>query len=447
MGGEIGLVSKPGEGSTFYFSIRFDRQAANTMTSDDAIAQLAGKRIFVVDDHIKNRQFLHHQLGLWKVESNGAASAEQAIRILREAAFAGTPYDLAILDAELAGKNELAQTLSNDEQLQPIKLLLLTSLRQASDYQSSPGKGVDGYLLKPIKPVLLLDALLNLLSSAPQAQRLPHVNNGAASAPAKRVTNARRLLLVEDNFINQQLTQAQVQRLGYHLDIVSDGAQALASLQQNNYALILMDCHLPDMDGLELTAAIRNLDNGKKGTPIVALTGSAQEGERERCLAAGMNDFLTKPVTLTDFASALARWLPDEDSVELGVRVTHTRSNGSATIDPDVFTRLRDLQDEEENADFLNNLVTLFAENTRERLSELRAALDRNDFLSCQQLAHSLRGSSAGIGANHLAALCARLERQSLAATFAEAHCTLDDIEQEFAALLIALQAEVGVTA
>lgn len=440
MGGEIGMVSNPGEGSTFHFTIRFDGQAASTPTSDDATARLAGKRIFVVDDHIKNRQFLHHQLGLWKVESNGAASPEQSVRILREAAAAGTPYDLAILDADLAEADRLVQTLCNDEQLQPIKLLLLTSLRQSSEYQSSQGKGADGYLSKPIKPVLLFDALLNLLGIKHRTQQQSNVNNGAASAIAKRSPASRRLLLVEDNFINQQLTRAQVQRLGYLLDIATDGAQALAALRQTDYALILMDCRLPDVNGLELTAAIRNLDNGKKATPIVALTGSAQEGERERCLAAGMNDFLTKPVTLTDLAAALARWLPDMESVEFAVGViTQNRRNGSATIDPDVFARLRDLQDEKENADFLSNLISLFAENTRERLTELHDALNRNDSLSCQQLAHSLRGSSAGIGANHLAALCARLERQSLAAAFAEVRITLDEIEQEFAAVLAAL--------
>jgi signal transduction histidine kinase/CheY-like chemotaxis protein/HPt (histidine-containing phosphotransfer) domain-containing protein len=455
MGGEIGLVSKPGEGSTFYFSIRFDRQAASASTGDDATAELAGKRIFVVDDHIKNRQFLHHQLGLWKVESNGAASAEQAIRVLREAAVAGTPYDLAILDAELAEKNELAETLSNDEQLQPIKLLLLTSLRQASEYQSSQGKDANDYLLKPIKPLLLLDALQRVWkfrSSGVQEFRSP-VSSEVQNSPTLKPPNSQtlklpRLLLVEDNFINQQLTQAQIQRLGYDLDIAADGAQALAALQQNDYALILMDCRLPDIDGLELTAAIRNLDNGKKAMPIVALTGSAQNGERERCLAAGMNDFLTKPVTLARLASALTRWLPDVESAGFSVGVVaHNLNNGSATIDPDVFAKLRDLQDEEENADFLSNLIILFAENTRERLAELRDALNRNDASSCQQIAHSLRGSSAGIGANHLAALCARLERQSLADAFAEAHLTLKDIEQEFAAVLTALQAEVGVTA
>src|SRR5262249_18610278 len=114
MGGEIGLISRPGEGSTFYFSIRFDRQSTTAATSDTALAHLAGKRIFVIDDHIKNRQFLHHQLGLWKMESNGAATAEQAIKILREAVIAGTPYDLAILDADMAEMNGLAQTLGND---------------------------------------------------------------------------------------------------------------------------------------------------------------------------------------------------------------------------------------------------------------------------------------------------------------------------------------------
>src|SRR5262249_20061696 len=161
---------------------------------------------------------------------------------------------------------------------------------------------------------------------------------GATSATAEPNAATRRLLLVEDNFINQLLTQAQAERLGCHLDIAANGAQALRALQQNDYALILMDCRLPDMDGLGLTAAIRNLDNGKKALPIIALTGNVQEGERERCLAAGMNDFLTKPVTLTDLASTFARWLPEAEGIRglIGV-VSHNRSNGAATVDPEVF--------------------------------------------------------------------------------------------------------------
>ncbi len=444
MGGDIGLVSKPGDGSTFFFSIRFEKQTASARDWDAAIASLAAKRVLVVDDHRKNRQFLCYQLELWKLTAEAAANGDEALQHLQEAARQGKPYDLAILDSEMPETDALtlAQRIKNAAELQPLKLLMLTSLRQATAYQSAQVGELDGYLLKPVKALRLLDALVNLLGSDAQQHRQADWLRGAKQNAASHTVSGLRLLLVEDNFINQQLTEAQVQRLGYGLDVAENGMAALAALQQKDYALILMDCQLPDMDGFETTAAIRQLNNGKKATPIIALTGNIGEAERQQCLAAGMNDYLSKPCPLEELSATIRRWLPEAATADALHSPNSGAGNGAAILDAEIFSVLGDLQNDSENSGFLDNLITLFEEHSQQRLTALRQALNCKEANSTLKIVHSLRGSSASIGAKRLTELCLRLERQSAAAAFDEAADTLDEMEQECTAVLAALKAK-----
>jgi two-component system, sensor histidine kinase and response regulator len=308
MGGKIEASSVPGQGSTFSFLAHFERcaQAARPSASGEG---LAGLRVLIVDDDPTNRQILVRQLTSWGVSCNAAASGAEALASMREHATS-TPFEAVLLDLAMPEMDGLmlAERIKTDPALAQTRLLMMSSLggRAEVGAESAP---VEAWLTKPVPPSQLFDSLAALMRTAPAIAK---TNNGKPQHPRQTLRQRFIILVVEDNLINQTVTEHQLRKIGYRSAVAAGGAEALETLAKTSYDLILMDCMMPGLDGFETTAEIRRREEqAGRYTPIVAMTANALEGDREKCLEAGMDDYLSKPVKLDQMTAVLDHWLID----------------------------------------------------------------------------------------------------------------------------------------
>jgi len=306
MGGAIGIESEPGQGSLFWFTARLGR----ALTGDEPVLPLdglRGKRALIVDDNATNREILEHQLAAWAMHRTSAAGGAEALTLLREAAARGVPYDIALLDMMMPGMDgaELARTIRQDAALAATHLLMLTSAGSSADGSDACIPEVERCLSKPVRQSELYDALALLVGRT----AMPAVPAPAAKAEYQPLH--AHVLLAEDNRVNQLVAIAMLEKLGCRVQVVGDGYAVLEALAGRSYDLILMDCQMPNLDGFAATAAIRTREleqPGARRIPVIALTANAMEGDRERCLAAGMDDYLVKPLRAGVLYTVLKRW-------------------------------------------------------------------------------------------------------------------------------------------
>lgn len=315
MGGEIGAESIPNRGSLFWFTARFEEREYHASADIEDPQALRGARVLIVDDNATNRDILHHQLTHWGMINESANSGLQALYLLYKATARGIPYDLAILDMHMPQMNgiELAQEISSDPALAKTQLIMLTSSGRYGDMEAARQAGIRSYLSKPVRQADLYHCLCSLLNADKEelgAKKGTNQTAASASTSAPQTSLPARILLAEDNLVNQTVAQAMLELLGYTVEIANNGREAIDALVRSEYDLVLMDCQMPTVDGFEATAFIRQQENGCRRTPIVALTANAMEGDAERCLAAGMDDYLGKPYTQQELQGVLQRWLP-----------------------------------------------------------------------------------------------------------------------------------------
>jgi len=314
MDGYMGVKSSVGKGSTFWFSVKLEKQlepeADHVILSPEL---LRGKRVLIVDDNMTNRTILQYQLLGWNLKSVGsAASGPEALAVLRCAAACGEPFDLAVLDMQMPGMDGLmlAETIKRDTKIFQTRLVILTSMCQRLDPAELRQAGVASWLVKPVKQSQLFHALQAVLADTaitpkPSKPKLLSKANGGISA--------LKILIAEDNVVNQKVALRQIQKLGYHADLVANGLEVLEALQRIDYDLVLMDCHMPEMDGYTATKRIRSgqllQDQPRiKGVKIVAMTANAMDGDREKCLMVGMDDYISKPVRLEELQNILEKY-------------------------------------------------------------------------------------------------------------------------------------------
>ena len=313
MGGEIDLESEAGAGSAFWFTIRCGHSNASHEEHLGNLADLDGKRILIVDDNETNRRILLHQVGAWNAEGTAVAGGPEALVALRGACAADQPYDLALLDMQMPEMTglELALAMEADEDLRATRRLILTSLGSPIPQHEARRAGLSGDIHKPIRMEHLGDLMVAALERAPS---LPEI---AAALPAKGpapIPNGRRVLLVEDNPVNQRVAQRTIEKLGYAVSVAADGNEALDVLETARFDLVLMDCQMPVLDGFETTREIRRREGVSRRTPIVAMTANALSGDRERCIDAGMDDYLSKPFKVDHLRRVLADWTGIDDA-------------------------------------------------------------------------------------------------------------------------------------
>ncbi|HEY3382807.1 MAG TPA: response regulator [Vicinamibacterales bacterium] len=315
MQGRIGAESAEGRGSTFWFTATFDKQSARSMRVAEPPAGLSGARVLVIDDYATNRLLVMRLLAAWGCHAVEAGDADEAWALLRGAAEAGTPFDAAIVDMLLSETSglELGRRIKADPITARTALVMMTSLGQKGEARALEDAGFSAYLTKPIRRRHLHDCLALALGRQAQPQsdgRQPIITRhtlAESEAQRKRV----RVLLAEDNPVNQRVALAMLLKIGFQGHAVRTGREALNEVQANPYDVVLMDCQMPDMDGYEAAREIRKLPAPVGIIPIVALTANAMQGDREHCLAAGMNGYIPKPVTALAIAEAISRCLEE----------------------------------------------------------------------------------------------------------------------------------------
>jgi CheY-like chemotaxis protein len=305
MGGEIGLTSEPGRGSTFRFTVRLatGEAAPPAPRRDDA---LRGLRALVVDDNATNRMVLMRNLARWGLRVVEAPGGAEALAALRSAE---APFALVLLDFQMPEMDglELARQIRADPALARVRLIMLTSLGVRGQREQARVAGIDGYLVKPVRQSQLYDCLVTVMAATEPTLATP-ARPAADRGPKPPVAPGLRVLLAEDNVVNQTLAVRMLEKLGCRVDVVGNGRDAVDAAARGGYALVFMDCQMPQVDGFAATAAIRQGETTSRRVPIIALTASAMQGDREACLAAGMDDYLSKPLSLHNMERMLRRW-------------------------------------------------------------------------------------------------------------------------------------------
>ncbi len=318
MGGTIGVVSSPGKGSKFWFSIPLplDNGGIDYLLPK---SDLKGLSVLIVDDNEMNRQVLLEQISSWGMKCLSCSNGEEALRLLREAHKNNQPIDIAILDFRLPDMSgeTLGRAIKENPSLQKTLLIMLTSIGQRGDGKRMVEAGFKAYLVKPVSPSQLLDTIsmawaawISGISSQLITRHTLAESRAIEDSLKKREERSGKIhvLVVEDNIVNQKLVKMTLEKRGFSVDVASNGIEALDMLKRLQYDLVFMDCQMPEMDGYEATLEIRRYENGSRHTPIIAMTAHTMKGDRERCLEAGMDDYISKPIKKEDLFDIIKKW-------------------------------------------------------------------------------------------------------------------------------------------
>ncbi len=408
MEGEIGVSSTPGLGSDFWFTVRLGLQAPGSGSGVSVPEDLSGVRVLVVDDNPTSREVLVSSLRGWAMRVEAVASGQVALVELRAAAAAGDPFRVAILDMQMPTMDgeELGARIKGDPELSDTRLIMLTSMAMRGHARRAQDIGFDGYLSKPARQDDLRGVLLMALSPGMLRGRLATRHSAREQAAALRLAG-RRVLVVEDNATNQQVALGMLANLGVAADAVGDGAEALKALSGVPYDMVLMDVQMPVMDGLEATRGIRAGIAGpvNRNVPVVAMTAHALQGDRERCLESGMNDYLSKPVKPRDLAAALIR------NLDLGADAEPEVSGVAAPASPSLFDPDVLMSQLLGDTAVVRRVLERFLSDLPRQLSQLEGSLAAGDEEGARRGAHSVKGAAATVGAADLAAVARAMEQ------------------------------------
>ena len=402
MGGSIGAAPRPAGGSVFFFTLPLPMQteppAPRAVPPD-----LREARALVVDDHEVNRRVLTEQLTSWSIRSDAASSGEDALARLRDGHRAGQPFRLVLLDFLMPGMDGIAvaREIRAEPLLRDAVVIILSSVeRRAAPRPSGQEALFDAWLVKPVRQSRLMDALITAWT------RRHGGGEGVPAAGGERPESLRgaplgaRVLVVDDSAVNQRVAALPLEKLGCRVDVAGNGLEAVDMVARLPYDLVLMDCEMPEMDGYQATAEIRLREKPGGHLPIVAMTAHALAGERERCLSAGMDDYLTKPLRMRELETAVRTWAAQPAAADNG----QPREQAAR-----ILARVREMADDEDTA---REVMELFLSGADEGLRDLRRSEAAHDAPGALRAAHKLKGSARNVGAEALAGLAERLEER-----------------------------------
>ena len=418
MGGTIEVETHIGQGTAFSFSVPFMLSANMEPTWSGDVSKLAGLKLLIVDDNPTNCEILQEYTQSWGMEAHVAPSGLAALELLRKPSDQQTlSYDLVIIDMKMAGMNgiELGQRIKADSDLAAIPLIMLTSTIFLGEAAKAKQSGFSAYLVKPVRKSDLCQSLLNVLGIDLSVSTLiytPTVDHSSVeSLPA-------RILLAEDNPVNQEVAKNMLISFGCSVDTANNGNEALLALTHNNYDLVLMDCMMPELDGYAATAEIRRHQNNGELPyfPIIALTANAIEGDREKCLIAGMNDYLAKPFKAQSLRRVIKSWVNPSSATASNTIVSQQLDNPSlspsSVIQDSALEAIRNL-DPSGGDEFLTRIINLFLTNAYRLMETLEQAFKDGDFDAIRIASHTLKSSSHQVGAFKLAELCREVEQDA----------------------------------
>jgi signal transduction histidine kinase/CheY-like chemotaxis protein/HPt (histidine-containing phosphotransfer) domain-containing protein len=447
MGGTIGVESTPGQGSTFWFTVRLAMRLALQAVAGTTLPELRGVRVLCVDDHATNRTILEAQLSTWGMQVECVADGRTALASLRAAQAAGQPYTLALLDYHMPGMDglELAQAIKTDPVLAPMRLVMLSSVSQRRQGNTVPQADIAAFLTKPLRQSHLYNCLLTVMGAAAGPTVVTPLLRPREAAPAQTHV---RVLVVEDNVVNQKVALRLLERLGCRVDVAANGREAINMLDHLACDVVFMDCQMPEMDGFAATEVVRQREAATgHHIPIIAMTANAMQGDREHCLAAGMDDYVSKPVQLDDLAAILRKWTPPTTAAQSQPLATATAEPPASpmaqvpTLDPEAFAALKALEDDTDHT-FLLEVVEQFVQDAAVHVATLQAAAATGDVMALERAAHTLKSTSASVGALGMAALCRALQELGRAGSVAGAALYAEQLVGEFARVQQALAQE-----
>ncbi len=416
MGGEIHVASEPGRGSEFVFTVPFRKGPESVHLTPVPRSDLMGVRVLVVDDNATNREIVQKQLYAWGVQCRGAGGGEEGLSALRNAASAGAPFDLAMLDFHMPDIDglKLAGMIKSDPSLAGVRLILISSVGIRGDGRRAREAGISGYLTKPVRRDILFESIAAVMG---------HGEPGEADLVTRHsIVGGRRkiggkILLVEDNPLNQEVTLGMLSVLGCDADVAGNGQEGLDAIAARRYDLVLMDCQMPVMDGYAATRALRAREEESGGghLPVVALTANVLSGDSDACLAAGMDGYLPKPFTIQKLGNVLSKWLSVGREKNLGtaaeapVGAAVTAMPPISSIDESVLDGIRELEGAG-NRGFFERIVKLYLSGAPGLVEGVLAGAEKGDMDSLLLAVHTLKSSSANVGAVDLSDLCRKIE-------------------------------------
>ncbi len=472
MGGEISVESTLNKGSIFRFTVRLKTRSDPLQRAVARSYDLKGTRVLIVDDNANNRNILHHQVLSWGMRNGCAENGQNALEMLKKAAAMGDPYQLAILDMMLPGMNglELARAIKADPAIASVRLILLTSISQDYDTETLQRHGISAYLTKPVRHSRLFNSITGVMGFLSEKSSTSAVECGKEDK-AEAVFGAQ-VLLAEDNPVNQEVAQHMLESFGCRVELASNGREALEAFSKTPFDLVLMDCQMPELDGYQVTQVIREKEmqgrkdpteqgQGIRRTPIIALTAHAMQGDREQCIAAGMDDYISKPFNRDRLFAVLKRWLPSKSTADIAVHTTwedQTEQDQSAAcrfpdggnegsnlhgegfldrfshLDHLNYKTLESLRSmvREGQPSLLEKVIRIYMESSPKLMETIRHSITLGDAAAMQGAAHSLKSTSGNLGAMMLAELCEELEAMGRAGTTDNAIPLLPVLEDEY---------------
>ena len=446
MGGRIAATGTPGEGSTFWFSVPLEL-ANHDFSRDEEVAgseALRGQRLLIVDDNAASRQVVAHHASAWGMEMQEAVDGPSALTILRAATREGRPFDLVALDMHMPGMSglDVARLVRTDKGIGRTKVALLSSAAERPEDLAAAG--MDAYAAKPVRRARLRRTLLQLVGDvsapAPDSEA-----KGKGIEEARALRRRMTVLVAEDNVVNQAVAERMLEKLGYSVDLARDGREAVDAVARRAYDAVLMDCQMPELDGYGATAEIRGAEGSGGRLPIIAMTAHTMEGDRERCLASGMDDYISKPVLQGQLEEVLERAVPAAARGPGGAPAPEQLEpeNKMAVQHPVLDESSLDAICGDDD-DLRHTLVETFLDQTGAGVAELRTAFGLGDGEVVARCAHKLKGSAATLGAPRMAALCEGMCQLAREGDLSEGLNLQEEFEEVVAATETALLEHAG---
>lgn len=438
LGGELQLKSQVGYGSNFYFTLNLEFLASNENVPDTSA--LTGQKVLVIDDNTTNREIFSRSLAYWGMRCHCVEDGESALKVLVEASLQERPFSCVIVDQQMPGMDGLATVLAirAEAKITPLTIILARSGNAVFDASHYEHYGIEYFFNKPVIENNLLTLLLTVFDSKnkhhPQLKFVSSEENESLQG---------HILLAEDNTINQEVAKGILKVIGCDVDIAQNGLEVLEKSASGQYDLILMDCHMPSMDGFEATVKIRQREqaNPASRVPIIALTADVQKGVIEQCSDAGMDDYLSKPFTRNQLFQILEKWLPfpDKNLAETSESPPNRKTNG--LLNQTALDNLRGIATADQG-DLLDKAITLFLESAPNEVNSIKLAIENNDAASLANIAHNFKSSCGNLGAAPLAEKAAKLEKIARQGSIQGAEEIFTDMEHEFPSYLEALTQE-----
>jgi len=439
MGGKMAVESEYGKGSTFSFMIEFQKQKEQAGETKEKITDLRGLNILIIDDNATNRTILTKMIEGFDAKATAVSGGKDALdALIINRHTNADPYDIVLLDMQMPEMDgeQTARAIFSDPRNKHLSVVVLTSMGKRGDAKRLEKLGCAGYLLKPIKQKMLFDALVAVMNE--KKTKLPGTGRLVTQHLIKEEQRkSQRILLAEDNPVNQKVALALLQKIGHSVDVVDNGQDAIKKVKTLSYGLVLMDVQMPKVDGLEATRRIRAWEDGNSRIPIIAMTAHAMKGDRERCLAAGMDDYISKPIDKRSLFTIIERWskgMPKEGTPSPQDEASRNRARPSAgsrakdSLPVDIMDALPRFGNDPH---FFNEMSQDFVEKIPKHVHDLKEALNNKDANRIDSIAHNLKGVASTFSAMYLTELNQLLEDAGKKGDLPQAKTLIDAVEKE----------------